>query len=148
MQNRPQYVVLHHNGVAGRDIHDIDRTHRANGWRMVGYHYVIREDGVVQRGRPESMPGAHCRGLNARSVGVCVIGAEGEWVDDFAFVTVVLAKVAELQEAYAIPRANVIGHREVNGLLPARYHVRKSCPGRQVDMDAFRRWLPVSRGDK
>ena len=151
MRNRPEYIVVHYNGVAGRTIEDIRRTHRANGWRDVGYHYVILESGVIQRGRPENTAGAHARGLNARSIGVCMIddndADNGTWLWNVPQCDALIAKIAELQEAYGIPRDRVIGHREVNRLLPPQYHVHKPCPGSHVDMDQFRSWLPSSRGD-
>ena len=53
---------------------DIRRWHKAQGWSDIGYHYVILLDGTVQEGRPISQPGAHCKGMNARSIGICYIG--------------------------------------------------------------------------
>lgn len=149
MRNRPNLIVLHHNGKPGRTIDDIRRTHEGWGWRDVGYHYVTLESGIVQRGRPESRAGAHARGINHRSIGICLIGnydvdphvPDAQW-------TSALVKVAELQEAYGIPCMNVIGHRDVNTLgLPAKYHTRKLCPGRYFDMMEFRRELPAWRGE-
>jgi hypothetical protein len=60
----------------GRDIgaQEIDRWHRQRGWRMIGYHYVIRLDGTVEEGRDETIPGAHARGYNRTSIGICLIG--------------------------------------------------------------------------
>ena len=53
---------------------DIDRYHRSLGWIGCGYHYVIPTDGTVEPGRPEEMTGAHCKGHNRHSIGVCYIG--------------------------------------------------------------------------
>ena len=53
---------------------DIDRWHRQRGWSGIGYHYVVLLDGTVRTGRPLHLAGAHCRGHNARSIGVCYIG--------------------------------------------------------------------------
>lgn len=50
-------------------------------------------------------------------------------------------KLGELQEAYGIPTENVIGHREVNRLVAKKYHTRKLCPGKLLDMDHVRGWL-------
>lgn len=55
-------------------VEDIDRWHRAKGWKGCGYHYVIQLDGSVHIGRPENQIGAHCKGHNAHSIGVCYIG--------------------------------------------------------------------------
>lgn len=74
---RIDYIVVHSSASPeGREdtIEDIDRWHRARGMRGVGYHYVIELDGVVFEGRPLSMQGAHVRGWNAHSIGICYIG--------------------------------------------------------------------------
>lgn len=53
---------------------EIDRIHRARGFRCIGYHYVIRRDGTIERGRAISQPGSHCYGHNAHSIGVAYVG--------------------------------------------------------------------------
>ena len=45
-----------------------------NRWSDVGYHYVITRDGKIQTGRPEERMGAHVKGFNAHSIGICLIG--------------------------------------------------------------------------
>ncbi|MDO5643861.1 MAG: N-acetylmuramoyl-L-alanine amidase [Paracoccus sp. (in: a-proteobacteria)] len=55
-------------------VAEIREMHRKRGWRDVGYHYVIRRDGTIERGRPESKVGAHVAGHNATSIGICCIG--------------------------------------------------------------------------
>ena len=44
------------------------------GWSDIGYHYVIRLDGTIEQGRTEKICGAHCRGHNATSIGICYVG--------------------------------------------------------------------------
>ena len=44
------------------------------GWMMIGYHKVIRRDGTIEDGRPLNKRGAHVKGLNAKSIGVVMIG--------------------------------------------------------------------------
>ena len=60
----------------GKDftIDDIDRWHRQQGFSSIGYHFVVYRDGSVHTGRPIEQVGAHCRGRNATSIGVCYIG--------------------------------------------------------------------------
>ena len=53
---------------------DIDRWHREKGYHSIGYHYVVLLDGTVETGRPIEEPGAHCKGHNADSIGICYIG--------------------------------------------------------------------------
>ena len=55
-------------------VKDIDRWHRERGWMGCGYHLVIKRDGTVEQGRELSRQGAHVRGQNSRSVGICLVG--------------------------------------------------------------------------
>ena len=45
-----------------------------NGWSDIGYHYVIQLDGTISQGRPINKSGAHTKGENKNSIGVCYIG--------------------------------------------------------------------------
>ncbi len=56
------------------DVDDIRRWHKARGWSDVGYHYVILLDGTIQDGRPLKRIGAHAKGYNRSSIGICYIG--------------------------------------------------------------------------
>lgn len=70
-------LILHCSATPeGKDFSttDIDRWHKARGFKMIGYHYVIRLDGTIEQGRPLEMTGAHCKGHNAHSIGICYIG--------------------------------------------------------------------------
>ena len=71
------YLVVHCSDTAdddaltGRDIHQM---HLSFGWDGVGYHRIICRDGVIECGRPDYWIGAHVRGFNDVSLGVCLIG--------------------------------------------------------------------------
>ena len=52
-----------------RDWHILDR-----GWSDIGYHYVIELDGTIEEGRPIERVGAHAKGHNRGSVGICYVG--------------------------------------------------------------------------
>ncbi len=57
---------------------DVRRWHtRERGFADIGYHFVIETDGRIACGRPLDKIGAHCRGHNSRSVGVCYMGGIG-----------------------------------------------------------------------
>ena len=51
---------------------------KGNGWSDIGYHWVIRLDGSIEVGRPLEKSGAHTKGENKDSVGVCYIGGLDE----------------------------------------------------------------------
>jgi N-acetylmuramoyl-L-alanine amidase len=70
------------------DVGMIRAWHLGKGWSDVGYHYVILLDGTIQSGRPLSKPGAHTRGKNKHSIGICYIGgcdAEGKPKDTMTY---------------------------------------------------------------
>jgi N-acetylmuramoyl-L-alanine amidase len=61
----------------GRDVkmETIKSWHvKGNGWSDIGYHYVIELDGSVKAGRPLHRSGAHTKGHNATSIGICYVG--------------------------------------------------------------------------
>jgi N-acetylmuramoyl-L-alanine amidase len=71
------YIVVH--GSETKDdkdigVEEIRRAHRQKGWLDVGFHFIIRRDGMVERGRPHDVPGAHVRGYNHVSLGICLVG--------------------------------------------------------------------------
>lgn len=70
-------IIIHCSATeAGKDFTaaDIRRWHKESGFLDIGYHYVIRLDGTVEKGRDECMEGAHCKGHNKYSIGICYIG--------------------------------------------------------------------------
>ncbi|MBQ9479422.1 MAG: N-acetylmuramoyl-L-alanine amidase [Selenomonadaceae bacterium] len=75
-RRRTDAVVIHHVGNTDKNINAaaIHRWHRKNGWAGIGYHYIIRKDGSIERGRPLDAVGAHTYDHNDNTVGICVVG--------------------------------------------------------------------------
>ena len=76
-KSKPTMVVIHCSATReGQyfNADDIHRWHKAKGWSGIGYHIVILLDGTVEYGRPLHTIGAHTRGINYKSLGVCLIG--------------------------------------------------------------------------
>lgn len=102
----------------------IDREHRKRGWAKIGYHYVIRRDGALEPGRALEEIGAHARGHNAYSIGICMVGGLDAGLKPENNFTpeqwaTLASLVGELHRRY--PKAEVLGHRD----LPK---VAKACP--------------------
>jgi N-acetylmuramoyl-L-alanine amidase len=55
-------------------VQTIREWHLARGWSDIGYHYVIGLDGTIANGRDLRIQGAHTRGENKNSLGICYIG--------------------------------------------------------------------------
>ena len=63
---------------------DLERSHRERGFNGIGYHYYIRRDGSIKSTRPLDKVGAHAKGYNAHSIGICYEGglnAQGKPAD-------------------------------------------------------------------
>lgn len=81
-RSRTDKAIAHHFGPipAGLDPAKINADYvntlhiKDRGWAGIGYHFVIRLDGTVERGRPEWAIGAHDAGENANSLGILVVG--------------------------------------------------------------------------
>lgn len=55
-------------------VNTIRQWHLDRGWSDIGYHYIIELDGTIKEGRPVERQGAHVRGLNKNSIGICYVG--------------------------------------------------------------------------
>lgn len=55
-------------------VQDINRWHIRDGYNGIGYHYVIYLDGTIAKGRSIERIGAHAKGHNAESIGICYVG--------------------------------------------------------------------------
>ena len=118
-------IIIHCSDTpAGRDdsVKDIDRWHKARGWSRVGYHFVIRLDGTIEKGREEEVIGAHCKGHNSNSIGVCYIGGKGGDTRTDAQKKSLKVLVEYLKLSY--PQAKVYGHYDFSS---------KTCPNFNVD---------------
>lgn len=57
------------------DVKEIRRWHvDERGWSDIGYHFVIKRDGTLEKGRSENLVGAHTVGENHDSIGICLVG--------------------------------------------------------------------------
>lgn len=107
-----------------------------NGWSDVGYHYVITRDGVIEPGRPVERPGAHARGHNANSIGVCLVGGvDRNQKPDCNFTRLQWGSLSVLVDSLlqAYGPLKVIGHRDLSpdldgdGVIDASERL-KACP--------------------
>lgn len=67
-------IILHHAAASKCTAQQIHSWHLANGWVGIGYHFLVRKDGSVYRGRLEDTVGAHAGNNNYDSIGICFEG--------------------------------------------------------------------------
>jgi len=74
-RNSTSQIVLHHSASQDVPADVIHSWHLARGWAGIGYHFVIRKNGNIERGRPQESIGAHAGAeVNASSIGICLNG--------------------------------------------------------------------------
>lgn len=118
-------IIVHCSAtVEGKDftVADIRRWHLKRCFSDIGYHYVIYRDGSVHEGRNINISGAHCKGHNTHSIGVCYIGGldvqeRPKDTRTAAQREALLKLIKELKRLY--PAATVHGHNE---------YANKACP--------------------
>lgn len=105
---------------------EIDEWHKKRGWSGIGYHWVIRRDGTVESGRPESRMGAHAKGHNPGSIAVCMVGGVDEDAKAASnFTAAQWESLAKLHHGISLryPGIETHGHNEVSS---------KACPSFDV----------------
>lgn len=149
------YLVIHCSATPpSLDIGaaEIRKWHKTKGWLDIGYHFVIRRNGLLESGRDSSVYGAHVEGFNNCSLGICLVGGVNEAAplnpkksaadnrkdalashaeDNFtdAQFHTLWDLLKNLQALY--PNAQILGHRD----FP---NVAKDCPSFDV-----RQWITV-----
>ena len=127
LRPKTDMIVIHHVGIPDGDTSAaaIHRAHLANGWAGIGYHYVIRKDGTIERGRPLATVGAHAEGQNYHTVGINVTGNFDKEIPTPAQIHSLEGLVTWLCKLYNITPGThtIVGHRDVNNT---------DCPGRNL----------------
>ena len=104
---------------------DLETLHRRRGFNGTGYHYYIRKDGTTLLTHPIERIGAHVKGFNASSIGICYEGGlneDGKPADTrtaaqrFALIDLLTI----LRHQY--PEAQIAGHYQLSA------SIHKACP--------------------
>ena len=99
---------------------DIHKMHLDFGWDGIGYHKIIKRSGAIENGRPEYWVGAHVRGKNDISLGVCLLGRDNFTKNQFKSLERVLKKWKKVY-----PDAKIVGHKDTG-------KTKKTCPNFDV----------------
>ena len=155
MTNKPQFLILHHNGGTALDLSADTSNHSfedVNAWHktlwpyfisklgfVIGYHWYIDKQGKITQGRDETEAGAHVIGMNDKSIGICLSGnfdrlptLPNSKPTDVQIAT--LKKLLkEICQRHGIARENIVGHRH--------FSTSKTCPGKNLTDDFGQRLL-------
>lgn len=126
--NNPKMIILHHAEASSCKVEDIHLWHLNNGWSGCGYHYFIRKDGTIYKGRPDNAIGAHCLSYNSVSIGICMEGrfnVEGMGEGQYNSLKEL---TRYLQNKYNINK--IYGHRELN---------ETDCPGKNFPLHRIKK---------
>lgn len=115
-------IVLHHACGYG-DVEAIHKAHLRKGWSGIGYHYYIRTDGTIFKGRADDMVGAHCQSNNTTSIGICLEGDFRKDVPTPVQLESMKALIKELKKKYPSIR-RVFNHRDLNKTLCPVYDLK------------------------
>jgi len=143
---RIEYLVVHHTATPTTwTVEQLRRLHvDQNGWRDIGYHYVVRlnENGraVTEIGRPHDGDGsldpweygAHVRGSNSKSLGIAMVGNWSDEQPDPRIRSELVTELVRLCIDLDLDEQHIKGHRE----MPS---ASTECPGMLFDLDALRR---------
>ena len=137
------WIVVHCSATrAVQDIgaKEIRQWHKAKGWKDIGYHFVIRRDGKVEKGRGLMEIGSHVAGHNANSIGICMVGGlnNESYAPESNYTPAQWASLRQIVTGLVsrFPKARVLGHRD----FPK---VAKACPCFDARVWAKRQGFPV-----
>ena len=141
MINKPEYLIIHHTGgteanpLADTSHHTykiVDEYHKSLGWEGFGYHFFIDKAGKVKAGRAENYHGAHTKGYNEKSLGICLAGNFDATMPTKEQEISLAVLMQKLVKKYNIPAEKVVPHREF---------ATKTCYGRRLADDWARNLL-------
>ena len=115
-----KYIMIHCTATPVErvlTVADIDRYHREKGYKSIGYHFVIHQDGRIEEGRSLAQPGAHCYGWNSSAIGIAYIGgldaagkpADTRTAQQKAAIRGLIGRLCTLLEI-----RRILGHNEVS----------------------------------
>jgi len=136
--NKPEYLIIHHTGGTDSNplqdssnytVQQCSNDHKAR-FNMksktglwCGYHYMIDKLGTVTQVRFDDEEGAHAKGYNSKSLGICLMGNFDATLPTQAQIETLKKVMKQKSDFYAIPLTKIIPHRNV---------AQKTCYGNKL----------------
>ena len=113
-------------------VKEIRQWHvKERGWKDIGYHFVIRRNGTIEKGRDVEVVGAHVAGHNAHSIGICMVG--GKPKANYTLEQWEALKKLIIGLKFTYKDAELVGHCDLDS--------NKTCP--QFDVKSW--WINNKR---
>lgn len=137
-RSETKYIALHHAEASKCTAKQIDEWHKSNGWSGIGYHFFVRKDGTIYRGRPLWASGAHVQGMNNCSIGIC---AEGSYMKETMpeEQKTAIAELLDYIKTNYYPNAKIVGHREIG---------ESDCPGTNYPLEELKNYKAILKEDE
>ena len=139
----PDKIIMHHSLTKDTKTVSwgaIRKYHLNKGWEDIGYHFGIELVGTKHEifvGRLMNVPGAHTKGQNSSSIGICLIGNFDKNKPPKEQWDLAVKLVSSLCEILYLTSSSIYGHNN--------YASYKSCPGELFSMDRFRNAVDKER---
>lgn len=104
-------------------VEEIRADHKSRGWNDIGYHFFIDYSGKLFFGRSIEKAGAHCKGFNAHSIGICLAGLNNFTQRQYE----TLRDLCDmLLYAFDLEKDAIVPHN--------KYNKYKTCPNFDIDV--------------
>lgn len=133
-------AVVHHSATETGNAACFRVLHRGiNGWNDIGYHFVIGNgslsgDGEVEQGREMPLAGAHAKGANHHTIGICLVGNFNLSPPSPLQMRSLGRLLSSLMKKYRFQAEAVTLHRLVKGSMT-------QCPGKLLEIDDVRKLI-------
>ncbi|NLM74485.1 MAG: N-acetylmuramoyl-L-alanine amidase [Clostridiaceae bacterium] len=145
----PDTIVVHHAVCRSCSAQDVHKWHLDRGWLGIGYHFFIRKNGLIYRGRPEQFVGGHLLSEeNNNTLGICLEGCYTDYINERGQV-LTEKEVPQTQLDALVwlclyckskwPVRTINGHLDYDSAKKAE----KDCPGKYFPWDKF--WQMLKR---
>lgn len=138
---KPSAIIIHHVGY-NHSFYTVNSGHKKK-WNFksslgfyIGYQYFINNNGKLFKGRSEEEEGAHKKGWNTKSVGICLRGNLETREPTSQQLATLRDLLKDIQERHNIPNKEIYAHRELSATL---------CPGKHLMtfLDSYRKYVEV-----
>lgn len=110
------------------------------GWSRAGYHFLIRKEGDVHKMVPTDIVSNGVWRANADSIHICLSG-NGDVEAPTRKQLVSLARLVRDLRAEHGSDLQLIGHRDAHYYIPKLRVIKKTCPGKKVNMNLVRQFV-------